>query len=249
MTEERDLLAAVLASPAEDTPRLMYADWFQEHGQEARAEFIRVQCELARLPEYTTLIGHIVEHDLTPKPVSITALVPRGAVKLLHSHTLWHQNRDDSWYCASGLTVWTEEGFDSERVRVEFLQNVEPDPFAEKRRVLMVRGQELWELGTNGGGFLEIPAHWGRPHWNCGFIDSLDCAAADWLAHADVIRKQHPVTKVKLLADATLQRLPAPADGFHVSEFFPQGELLISRESFMHEISERWKGIEFELPP
>lgn len=35
------LLRAILMHPAEDTPRLVYADWLQERGDEARAEFIR----------------------------------------------------------------------------------------------------------------------------------------------------------------------------------------------------------------
>jgi uncharacterized protein (TIGR02996 family) len=42
------LIAAILANPDEDTPRLMYADWLDEHGDAPRAEFIRVQCALAR---------------------------------------------------------------------------------------------------------------------------------------------------------------------------------------------------------
>ena len=42
-------LAAICANPADDTPRLVYADWLDEHGQPERAEFVRVQCELARL--------------------------------------------------------------------------------------------------------------------------------------------------------------------------------------------------------
>jgi uncharacterized protein (TIGR02996 family) len=56
MTDEPAILAAIAAQPAEDTPRLAYADWLDEHGDAAarvRAEFIRVQCEtykLDRLP-------------------------------------------------------------------------------------------------------------------------------------------------------------------------------------------------------
>jgi uncharacterized protein (TIGR02996 family) len=46
--EERALIAAIIAQPEEDTPRLAYADWLQEHGQEERAELIRTQVELAR---------------------------------------------------------------------------------------------------------------------------------------------------------------------------------------------------------
>jgi uncharacterized protein (TIGR02996 family) len=68
MTEEELLFAAIRANPEEDTPRLAYADWLDEHvgdrtptgtqsrsprrklatGSE-RAEYIRLSCELARL--------------------------------------------------------------------------------------------------------------------------------------------------------------------------------------------------------
>ena len=49
MTDEADaLLRAVLATPDDDAPRLIFADWLDEHGDPARAEFIRVQVELGR---------------------------------------------------------------------------------------------------------------------------------------------------------------------------------------------------------
>lgn len=41
------LLQAILDQPADDTVRLIYADWLDEQGQNVRAEFIRVQVELA----------------------------------------------------------------------------------------------------------------------------------------------------------------------------------------------------------
>src|SRR5690242_16278731 len=44
-------LRAIAANPDDDLPRLVYADWLDEHGEPERAEFIRVQCELARLPK------------------------------------------------------------------------------------------------------------------------------------------------------------------------------------------------------
>ena len=54
MSDEDALLAAIAAHPEEDTPRLAYADWLDEHadafpGAGTRAEFIRVQCEVARV--------------------------------------------------------------------------------------------------------------------------------------------------------------------------------------------------------
>lgn len=54
MDERRALMAAIIANPDDDTPRLVFADWLQEHGGEhdrARAEFVRLQVEAARLPK------------------------------------------------------------------------------------------------------------------------------------------------------------------------------------------------------
>jgi uncharacterized protein (TIGR02996 family) len=47
----RAFLQAIQEAPDDDVPRLIFSDWLQEHGEEARAEFIRVQCQLSRLPE------------------------------------------------------------------------------------------------------------------------------------------------------------------------------------------------------
>lgn len=51
MTDQAALLAAIAASPDDDTLRLAYADWLDEHGGEmdaARAEFIRLSVRRAR---------------------------------------------------------------------------------------------------------------------------------------------------------------------------------------------------------
>jgi uncharacterized protein (TIGR02996 family) len=48
-TDELTLIAAVCADPDDDTPRLVLADWLDEHGQTDRAEFVRLQVELATL--------------------------------------------------------------------------------------------------------------------------------------------------------------------------------------------------------
>ena len=51
MNERAAFISAILDSPDDDTPRLVFADWLQEHGEEPRAEFIRAQIEAAKLPE------------------------------------------------------------------------------------------------------------------------------------------------------------------------------------------------------
>ena len=49
MIRDRDaLLAAILAAPDDDAPRLVFADWCDENGEPARASFIRLQIELIR---------------------------------------------------------------------------------------------------------------------------------------------------------------------------------------------------------
>ena len=58
MTDHAAFIAAIKAAPDDDAPRLIFADWLDERGESERAEFIRVQCELARHP--------VVVRDLVP---------------------------------------------------------------------------------------------------------------------------------------------------------------------------------------
>src|SRR5262249_35656657 len=71
---EAAFLRLILADPAADGPRLIYADWLDEHGDHARAEFIRVQCALAGLP---------ADDPRAP------ALRERGEVLLEHNRVAW----------------------------------------------------------------------------------------------------------------------------------------------------------------
>jgi len=79
------MLRRVLEDPADDAPRLAYADWLEESGQEERAEFIRIQCrwpdQIARV-EYCR--GNAVGSPLIEWPDSMTSIVG-------------HQNYDSRW--------------------------------------------------------------------------------------------------------------------------------------------------------
>src|SRR5262249_28446774 len=50
MPDEAQFLQAILEDPDSDAPRLVFADWLEEHGNELRASFIRAQIELSHIP-------------------------------------------------------------------------------------------------------------------------------------------------------------------------------------------------------
>src|SRR5687767_2099915 len=78
MSDAHALLAAIRAAPDDDAPRLVYADWLDENGQPARAEFIRVQCELARResPELRRREAELLtaHHDMFAGPLAAPEL-------------------------------------------------------------------------------------------------------------------------------------------------------------------------------
>jgi uncharacterized protein (TIGR02996 family) len=47
MTHDQAFLRDIREHPQDDTPRLIYADWLEDHGQSERAEFIRIECTVA----------------------------------------------------------------------------------------------------------------------------------------------------------------------------------------------------------
>jgi uncharacterized protein (TIGR02996 family) len=52
--DSRILLQVIKKHPLDDTPRLIYADWLEENGEERRAEFIRLSCAAAMTQEGTS---------------------------------------------------------------------------------------------------------------------------------------------------------------------------------------------------
>jgi uncharacterized protein (TIGR02996 family) len=60
---ERHLLQDIEDHPDSDGPRMLYADWLAHHGQEARAEFISLQCGLATLPRDETCAAELVARE------------------------------------------------------------------------------------------------------------------------------------------------------------------------------------------
>jgi uncharacterized protein (TIGR02996 family) len=142
------LLRAILADPADDLPRLAYADWLEEQGESDRAEFVRVQYELTQLA--------FLDDDVCPR-------------------------------CGAGVGQYHENDCPATRLRR--------------------REKELlnWPAGEEGG----------YPCWRCawhapvphggwaweyrrGFVARVECATADFLAHAAALFSSQPVEEVRL---------------------------------------------------
>lgn len=65
--DEASFMDAIIASPRDDAPRLIFADWLEENGQNDRADFIRVQCDLAAIPPFNgvRIVGQYTEEPVT----------------------------------------------------------------------------------------------------------------------------------------------------------------------------------------
>jgi uncharacterized protein (TIGR02996 family) len=88
VTHEGAFLQDIVANPADDTPRLVYADWLDEHGDPGRAEFIRASLRSPEDPVVADLrqplpAGCLVRQELTRlRGLGVTAaLFRRGFVE------------------------------------------------------------------------------------------------------------------------------------------------------------------------
>lgn len=148
MSDQPRLVRAICEQPAEDTSRLAYADWLDEFGEPARAEFIRVQVEIARLKQ-SSCVGCWV--------------APRGGPCCHGRDDLQKRERElldvaaaEDWagFPAGVEEWWFRRGFVSEvRCPLATLLGIAADLFARHpvtrvvvtdRRPLRFEGRWLW---------------------------------------------------------------------------------------------------------
>lgn len=90
------LLRGVFANPADETVRLVFADWLDDHGESDRAALIRVQCEAEHTPNRTARAKELATEEkrlstairgrLAPIPDGFEATFRRGFVELKIEH-------------------------------------------------------------------------------------------------------------------------------------------------------------------
>jgi uncharacterized protein (TIGR02996 family) len=83
MSDREALLTAIFAAPDDDAPRLVYADWLDEHEEPAQAAFIRTQIELARTDANTDEHDQVAERLFSRWDQFLTELGPVAAGVML----------------------------------------------------------------------------------------------------------------------------------------------------------------------
>jgi len=83
MSEEKGFLVGLRERPIDDSLRLIYADWLEEHGDARRAEYLRLECQfghiLARLAELRTELSTDWLAAVQRCPARATLKVVRGS--------------------------------------------------------------------------------------------------------------------------------------------------------------------------
>ena len=175
---------AVVADPADDLPRLVYADWLDDHGDPDRAEFVRVQVEQARTP------------DLSPRGAALA----RRAAELIAGNTDWAA---DVKAAHKLVGAWLGRGF------VEAV-TVYSKRFVEHGTALLdaepVTGVKLATLRAARGS-VPLAAVLAAPH--ARRVRSLDLSTTP-LTAAEVWQLNDPAALANL---DTLTLGPADADG------------------------------------
>jgi uncharacterized protein (TIGR02996 family) len=97
--DEPELLRRVLDDPDEDTHRLVYADWLDENGQAERAEFIRVQCEIAGLKDPHSGLG--LQLDLLTDLQNVRPLPTKNEKKKCGCRHCTLRRREQELYATS----------------------------------------------------------------------------------------------------------------------------------------------------
>lgn len=189
MSERDAFLAAILESPDDDGPRLIFADYLEENGDPARGEFIRIQCAIARLPAG--------KWEVVSDPGGEMHRV-RWSVPDEEGRYQWVRH-----YPRKHFAERQADDFNAGRATPYFEQ-----PLPEPGAALRARERELWNTVPLGlgvwPGLLLCPA--GSVPENDrsyatvrrGFVEQVTCACADWLDFGPAICAAHPVTRVTL---------------------------------------------------
>jgi uncharacterized protein (TIGR02996 family) len=173
-TTRDDLLRRILLEPDDDAPRLVLADWLEENGDDAdraRAEFVRVQCELWGRGRYRAPEG-----DWRYAPPPPAWQTERDALLLARERELSGLH-GDHW----ARPVWEAACFP-------------PTPMHDT--AFDVSGNPRYHHACS-----EYASDRGRKlSWTFrrGFVEVVAMDAAAWIRHGDDLSRAAPLREVRL---------------------------------------------------
>ncbi len=242
MNDGDALLRAILVQPDEDTPRLVYADWLQENGEPERAEYIRLQVQLARQNRTWCPAGHLwLKVDKGPHSAPGTR-----CRQCRIEGPSWADTEADAELNGRARELWAAHA--ELWVRPLAVLCGFPDTPAD------------WPPGSTN------PARLPRYHHICpssafadgrkvewefrrGFIESVSCSTRDWFTYGTAIRAAFPVRKVQLTTrpgrgapTRTSSRVGRDADRFVSIRAVP------GMDRVVRVLEARWPGVTFEVP-
>jgi len=99
VSDREALLAAIKAHPDADTPRLMFADWLEEHGEGERAAFIRLQIEHAQRDFPLEGCEDLLRRAQQLLRSTVCGSVPVEIGSEVYTHTIGIENDESSTDC------------------------------------------------------------------------------------------------------------------------------------------------------
>jgi uncharacterized protein (TIGR02996 family) len=223
------LLNTILAAPADDAPRLVYADWVDENGEPELAEFIRVQCELARLPgPAAALECRAVLRPRGPDGPAYQAIVPlagRPAPEVGDLVTLVPVDAvgppipdliltDVARHPWVGRRAAPDAEVEVTAVPADLAAvRVRRDGLARRERDLFL-GLRVGPVRVGGDGYeAGLPADGQPATVRRGFVDELEVPAFVFLNHADEVTAAHPLRVLRLESMPAFERAEGPQPG------------------------------------
>jgi uncharacterized protein (TIGR02996 family) len=223
------LLNTVLAAPADDAPRLVYADWLDENGEPELAEFIRVQCELARLPgPAVALECRAVLRPRGPDGPAYQAIVSLGGrpapeagdpVTLVPVDVVGPPIPDliltdvarHPW---AGRRAARDAEVEVTAVPADLAAvRGRRDGLARRERDLFL-GLRVGPVRFGGDGYeVGLPADGQPATVRRGFVDELEVPALAFLTHADEVTAVHPLRVLRLESVPAAERAEGPEPG------------------------------------
>jgi uncharacterized protein (TIGR02996 family) len=113
MTDHDPFLHAIVSQPDADAPRLIYADWLEEQGHAERAEFIRVQCELAAMKAKDVAAWDLARlqelEDREEELLELPAALGENPIREVARHCRYHRGFIEEATLSLGMFLFQAE--------------------------------------------------------------------------------------------------------------------------------------------